>query len=250
MKNKFALIGYTGFIGSNLLKFRKSIDKYNSKNISSIKHNNYEIVICAGTSSKRWLANKFPKKDKKNISNLIKNIQKMKTKKFILISTCEVYGTSNKSSEKNIINIRGKTNYSKNRIFLENFCKNNFQNLYIIRLPIVYGQNFSKNFIYDLLKKNDIHKLNGKDKVQIYHVKNLLGDINFVLKKNIKSLNISSPPIEMGFISKNYFNIKLKESNPFRKMNMKTIYSKNNSDYYISKEKTLKDLKFFLKKGK
>ena len=28
---------------------------------------------------------------------------------------------------------------------------------------------------------------------------------------------------------------------------MKTLYSKNSSDYYISKEKTLKDLKLFLK---
>ena len=84
--------------------------------------------------------------------------------------------------------------------------------------------------------------------MQIYNVKNLLNDINFVLKKNIKLLNISSPPIEIGFISKKYFNIKLKKLSAYRKMNMKSLYSMNNSNYYISLRKTLKDLRLFLKK--
>ena len=54
MKNKCALIGYTGFIGSNLLDFNKEIRKFNSKNIHKIKNKEFDIVICAGTSSKIW----------------------------------------------------------------------------------------------------------------------------------------------------------------------------------------------------
>ena len=65
MKNKYALIGYTGFIGSNLLSFDKNITKYNSKNIHKIKNKKFDLVICAGTSSKIWLAKKKPYEDKK-----------------------------------------------------------------------------------------------------------------------------------------------------------------------------------------
>ena len=65
MENKCALVGYTGFIGSNLLNFQKKIIKYNSKNIKKIKNKKFDIVICAGTSSKIWLSKKKPLEDKK-----------------------------------------------------------------------------------------------------------------------------------------------------------------------------------------
>ena len=63
---------------------------------------------------------------------------------------------------------------------------------------------------FDELSEQDILKF-----VQIFNYN------FFVLKKNIKLLNISSPPIEIGFISKKYFNIKLKRLSAYRKMNMK-----------------------------
>ena len=93
-------------------------------------------------------------------------------------------------------------------MYLEDYCKK-FENLHIIRLPIVYGNNFKKNFIYDLCYNNDISKLNGKDIIQIYNVKNLKKDINFVIKNRLKELNISSPPLTMNYIARKYFKIDL-----------------------------------------
>ncbi len=183
MLKKFALIGYSGFIGSNLINFNNKIDKFNSKNINKIKKKKYDLVICAGTYSKIWLAKKYPKKDKKNINTLIKSLNNLNTKIFVLISSCEVYGDKKITTEKQSLNNHKLNNYGKNRLYLENYCKKKFSCLHIIRLPIVYGKNFSKNFIFDLLNNNDISRLNGSDKVQIYNVKNLKKDINFVLKK-------------------------------------------------------------------
>ena len=54
MKLKNALIGYSGFIGSNLLNIKKNILKFNSKNISKIKNHKFDTVICAGTYSKMY----------------------------------------------------------------------------------------------------------------------------------------------------------------------------------------------------
>ena len=69
--------------------------------------------------------------------------------------------------------LKKNSEYGKNRLYLEKFIKKKFKEHVIIRLPIVYGKNFSKNAIFDLINDNEIEKLNGKDLIQIYHVKNL-----------------------------------------------------------------------------
>ena len=247
MKNKCALIGYTGFIGSNLLSFDKNITKYNSKNIHKIKNKKFDLVICAGTSSKIWLAKKKPYEDKKKIKNLIDNLKNLKTKKFVLISTCEVYGNNKNCIETNTTLSNIKSNYGLNRLKLEKFVEKTFLNHFILRLPIVYGKNFKKNFIYDLIHNNDVQKLNGSDLIQIYEVKNLKNHIRFVIKNNIKILNISSKPMKLGIISKKFFNINLKNKKNNRKINMKSVYG-NYKGYFLSQTKTLKDLSLFLKK--
>ena len=247
MKTKCALIGYTGFIGSNLLNFNKNIIKYNSKNIDKIKNKKFDIVICAGTSSKIWLSKKKPIEDKRKIENLIDNLQTVKTKKFVLISTSEVYGKKKNCLEttQKLQNIN--TNYGLNRLTLENFVEKKFQNNFIIRLPIVYGKNFSKNCIYDLINRNEIYKLNGSDLIQIYNVANLKKDIKFVIKNKINKLNISSKPIKLGILAMKFFKIKLDSKKKFRKINIKSIYGKNNG-YFFSQKKTNRDLSNFLKK--
>ena len=96
MNSKCALIGYSGFIGSNLLDFNKKIIKFNSKNIHKIRNKEFDTVICAGTSSKIWLSKKKPAEDKRKIKDLINNLKTIKTNKFVLISTSEVYGKKKK----------------------------------------------------------------------------------------------------------------------------------------------------------
>ena len=249
MKNKNALIGYTGFVGSNLINFKKNIFKFNSKNIHEIKNQKFDIVICAGTSSKIWLAKKNPKLDKQKINFLIKYLKTIKAEKFVLISTCEVYGKNESTIETSNNYSKRNNHYGINRLYLENFIQKNFDKSYIIRLPIVYGKNFSKNCIYDLIYKNNIDKLNGKDLVQIYNVVNLKKHINYVLKQNIYKLNISSEPVKLSLLAKKYFNINLDEKKTFRKMNMKSIYG-NKKGYFTSKLDSLNDLENFLKKIK
>ena len=204
-----ALIGYTGFIGSNLKKLYKTKYNYNTKNISKIKNKSFDLLFCAGTSSKRWLANKYPKKDLDNIKKLTNILQSFKTEKFILISSIEVYGLKNNRNENGKVNKKYNSSYGKNRLFLENFIKKKFKNYLIIRLPIVYGKNFCKNAIYDLMFQNEVEKLNANDLVQIYNVKNLKKDIDFCIKNEIKELNMATEPILLGYLANKIFGIKL-----------------------------------------
>jgi len=250
MKVKNALIGYTGFIGSNLLNLKKKFHKYNSKNINKIKNKQYDLVICAGTSSKIWLAKKNPKLDFNKITYLINSLKKINAKKFVLISTCEIYGSHNNQKENSLKFSNKNYHYGYNRLMLENFVKANFAKSFILRLPIVYGKNFYKNCIYDLIYKNNIEKLNGNDRIQIYNVANLKKHINFALKYNISILNISSRPIRLSWIAKKFFNVRLGKKKKFRNMKMQTIYGKSNSNYFLPSKKCIHDLKHFIKKNK
>ena len=185
-KLKNALIGHTGFIGSNLLNLKKNFDLYNSKNIKKIKFKSYDTVYCAGTYSKIWIAKKKPEEDKKNLVKLIDNLKKINAKSFFLISTCEVFGKQRNTFENSKINTNYKYAYGYNRYKLEKFVENKFKDQFIIRLPIVYGNNFSKNFLYDLINSKNLDNLNGNDTVQIYDVANLKKHINYVKKKKNK----------------------------------------------------------------
>ena len=244
---KIAIIGHTGFIGSNLKSFFKSKYNFNTKNISFINQYEFDLVILCAPSSKMWIANKFPHNDYKKIKNIINILKQVKTQKIILISTIEVYGKNNNKNEINKINKISNSSYGKNRAFLEDFIKNFFRDNLIIRLPVVYGKNFIKNSIYDLINKNNLNSLNGNDLIQIYDVKNLKNDINFFLKKKIKLINISSKPIKLKFIAKKFFKINLNVFNKPRIMLMKSSILKNRK-YYHTQTKTIKDLKKFLKK--
>lgn len=242
-----ALIGHTGFIGSNLKQEKKFNFKkfYNSKNIDKIINKDFNLVLCAGTSSKVWIANKKPNDDLKSIKRLIKKLKQINCRIFILISTIEVYGKKNRKNEKTKICISKKNApYGNNRIYLENFIKKKFNNYLIIRLPIIYGNNFKKNCIYDLLNENQINKLNGSDLIQILNVNQLADFIFFALKKKINEINISPEPIRLSHIAKKLFGKNLKKKPDPRTMNMKTIHKY----FKITKEETLKHLKKFCEK--
>ena len=91
MNIKKCLIGYSGTIGTALLKQTKFHYIFNSKNISKIKNQKYDIVVCCAANGSMIKANKNPKDDLKNIKKLISNIKNIKTKHFILISTIQVF---------------------------------------------------------------------------------------------------------------------------------------------------------------
>jgi len=244
---KIAIVGHTGFIGSNLKFFYKSKYNFNTKNLRLINKHKYDLVILCAPSSKMWIANKFPQKDYHNIKKIINILKKTRTKKIALISTIEVYGKENNKNEFSKVNKSLNSSYGKNRVYLEEFIKNSFSDSLIIRLPIVYGKNFTKNCIYDLKNKNNMNLLNGNDLIQLYNVKNLKKDIDFCLKKKIKLINISSKPIKLKFIAKKFFDIDLNLFKKSRTMMMKTCVLKKKK-YFYSQRQTINDLKYFLKK--
>ncbi|MEG1895520.1 MAG: NAD-dependent epimerase/dehydratase family protein [Oscillospiraceae bacterium] len=146
-----SLVGYTGFVGSNLAASFKFDGLYNSKNVSDAFGTCPDILYYAGVPAQKFIANKYPKEDMAIIKNAVENIKKINLKKIVLISTVDVYQNPNDKDENSLMETQGLLPYGMNRLALESFVEESFTNRLIVRLPGLYGKNLKKNFIYDFL---------------------------------------------------------------------------------------------------
>ena len=145
-----ALIGYSGFVGSNIKTKFNFTKLYNSSNIEDIEYLDFDTVVCAGSYGYKWKANKYPQEDWQSIQRLIDSIQSIKAKRFILISTIDVYVKPNGVNESSVIDIDSLTPYGKHRRALEIFVERKF-NSTILRLPTIFGEGMRKGVVYDLI---------------------------------------------------------------------------------------------------
>lgn len=145
------LVGYTGFVGSNLSSQTHFDKQFNSKNIREAFGLNPDVLVYSGVKAEKFLANKEPEKDFSIIQEAINNIKKINPKKVILISTVDVYPSAVNVNEESIIDEEILQPYGKNRLYLEKWVENNFEDYLILRLPGLFGLNIKKNFIYDVI---------------------------------------------------------------------------------------------------
>ena len=146
-----ALVGYTGFVGSNLYEAGEFDAAYNSKNIQEAFGTSPELLVYAGLRAEKYLANNAPSKDMNLIIEAEENIRKINPKKLVLISTIDVFKTPSGVNEETAIDTNGLHAYGYNRYQLEIWVRENYPDALIIRLPGLFGKNIKKNFIYDFI---------------------------------------------------------------------------------------------------
>ncbi len=145
------LVGYSGFVGSNLRNSTEFDGLFDSKNVEESFGGNPDLLVYSGVPAQKFLANKEPEKDYKIIENAIMNIKKINPKKIVLISTIDVYKYPVNVDEDSDIDTVDLQPYGYNRYQLELWVKENFDDYLIVHLPGLYGDNIKKNFIYDLI---------------------------------------------------------------------------------------------------
>jgi len=171
------LVGYTGFVGSNLNMQHKFNGVFNSKNIAEAFGGNPDLCVYAGVRAEKFFADRFPKEDLSHINETIKNIQNINPEKLVLISTVDVipFQQDKNIYEDTLYETNRLTPYGQNRLYLENEVRKLYPMALIIRLPALFGEGIKKNFIYDLV--NFIPTMLKKDKFKELHAKTpLLND--------------------------------------------------------------------------
>ena len=201
-----ALIGHTGFVGGTLKAARQFDRFYNSSNIEDIAQQSYDLVVCAGVSAVKWLANKDPDADKAAIDRLVHALSRASIREFILISTIDVYpDTASGADESATIDPASNHAYGAHRFELEKWCKAHFPTCRIVRLPALFGAGLRKNALFDLLHDNDTAKINPLGKFQWYPVGRLAKDLDVIREHDLKLVNLFGEGLTMGAVRDAFF---------------------------------------------
>ncbi len=239
-----ALIGYSGFVGSTLLKQATFEALYRSANIGEIEGRSFKMIVCAGTPAQKWIANREPEADRYKIEGLIEHLKKVQSDKFILISTVDVFKDSVGVDEDTPIDETGLHPYGLHRRLLEKFVESHFTNYLIVRLPGLIGPGLRKNVIFDLLNNNNLHAIDSRSIFQFYPMVNLWYDIQIALREDLKLLHLTAAPVSVAEIAKEGFGRTFKQelNNPPAVYDMRSKYAATFSGqgfYQYTKRETI-----------
>lgn len=198
---KNALIGFSGFVGSTLLKQTRFTALYRSNNINEIENQEFDMVVCAGAPGQKWLANREPEKDCENIDSLINHLKTVNCKTFVLISTVDVFHSPYGVDESTAVDESHLQPYGLNRRTLEKFVELNFERHLIIRLPGLVGPGLRKNVIFDFLNGNNLETVESRSIYQFYPMVNLWHDIQHAIEEKLSLLHLTAEPISVASVS-------------------------------------------------
>lgn len=199
-----ALIGYTGFVGSNLLRRRPFDALFNSTNIEEIIGRTFDLVVCSGARAEKWLANAEPERDLDNIERLTGALCQVNARKLVLISTVDVFVNPVGVDEESPTPMEGLHAYGRNRRRLEQILSSRFD-ASIVRLAGLYGRGLKKNAIYDLLHDNAVDKIDSRGVFQFYNIDRLWRDISIALDNDLPLVHLPPEPVSIADVARTAF---------------------------------------------
>ena len=202
---KRALIGYTGFVGQNLLRQSRFDATFNSKNIDEIRGREFDEIVCAATPPEKWKANADPEGDQRAIERLTSALREVKATRFVLVSTVDVFPVLCGVDERTLITPEAVAPYGRHRLQLEIMVRQVFTDTVIVRLPALFGPGLKKNALFDLLHDHQVDRIDGRGTFQFYDVANLTRDIGVCIENDIPLLNIATEPIAIAVIARDLF---------------------------------------------
>lgn len=195
---KKALIGYTGFVGSNLCRQGDFTDFFNSSNIGDIAGQTYDEIWCAGVRAVKWQANKNPEADKASIEPLLNALKTAHADRFVLISTVDVFMQPSGKDESHLPVEEGLHPYGLHRLAVEKFVTEKFPRHHIVRLPGLFGKGLKKNIIYDFLHNNQVEKIHCDARFQFYDLEDIYRDCSLVKDNNLPLVHFAVEPVSVA----------------------------------------------------
>lgn len=199
-----ALIGYTGFVGSNLLRQRPFSALYNSRNIEEIRGRRFDTLVCAGARAEKWWANQHPAEDRAGIQRLCESLARVDARRVVLVSTVDVYPDPRDVNEDTSIDINQCHAYGRHRLELEQIVAERFDAV-VVRLPGLFGSGLKKNVLYDFRHDNNVDRVDSRGVFQFYDIGRLTADVARAIAANISLLNVATEPISVADIARDCF---------------------------------------------
>lgn len=191
-----ALIGHTGFVGSNLAAGGGYTDTFNSTNFQQMQGLRFDEIVCCGISAVKWQANKDPATDLARIEALLEVLDTVEVGHFTLISTIDVYPDPVAGLDEDGLPANTENHaYGRHRLLAEQRVAARFPERLIARLPALFGPGLKKNVIFDLLNDNQLHSINPATAFQWYPLPRLQVDLARARVLGLRSVNLFTQPL-------------------------------------------------------
>ncbi len=201
-----AIVGHTGFVGSNLCNQTEFQHFYNSRNIQDIEGKVFDTLVFSGAPANKWLANQAPELDWQNLQQSMALLKTVQAKQLVLISTVDVIPPSVAPQDETADAADGKNHaYGTHRLALEHFMRAQFPETLVVRLPGLFGPGLKKNVIYDLIHDNMLGSINPASSFQYYDITRLWADIAVALEQRLNLIHLFTEPIATRVIVERYF---------------------------------------------
>jgi nucleoside-diphosphate-sugar epimerase len=204
-----ALIGYTGFVGSTLLRQRTFGAMFRSTDVHRAADGRFGTVVCAGAPAQKWAANRDPAADQAGIRRLVQVLGSVECERFVLISTVDVFARPAEVDEDSPVTDEGLHAYGRHRLMLERFVESRFERRSIVRLPGLVGPGLRKNVIYDLHHGNNLDAIDSRSIYQFYPMVNLWADLQVALANDLPLVHLTSEPTSVADVATEGFGVRI-----------------------------------------
>jgi hypothetical protein len=201
-----ALIGPTGFVGSNLAAAYDFTDGYNTSNIERIRGRSYDLVVSAAARADSHRINQDGAADLAEIEEYVAILSTVDTPQLVVISTVCIYPGGTSPEETTPLSADGLTPYGANRLAMEQTLSQRFDTL-AVRLPQLYGLGLKKGIVHDLLNDYRVEYIRPEGRFQYYDLRRLWADIQVALGAGLKTLNIATPPLTSARVAAECFGL-------------------------------------------
>ena len=197
-----ALIGHTGFVGSNLDRQSPFDARFNSRNIETMRGRRFSEVWCAGVQAVKWWANANPEEDRRGISSLLDVLETVEAERFVLLSTVDVFARPVGVDEATRPGREGLHAYGRHRLDVEERIAARFPDCLIVRLPGLFGEGLKKNVIYDLMTDNQVEKIHPDARFQFYGLDRLTRDIGTAATTGAPLVHLVTEPVAVSDVAR------------------------------------------------
>lgn len=228
-----ALIGYTGFVGTNLAAAHQFTDCYNTRNIEDLRGQSYDLVVSAATRADSHRINADGAADRAEVDDYLAILSSVDAGRVVFISTVCIYPGGTTPDETTPLTSEGLTPYGANRLYLEQQLARRFDTV-ALRLPQLYGRALKKGIVYDLLNDYRVEYIRPEGRFQYYDLRRLWDDIQVALAAGLSTLNVATPPLSSARVAAECFGIDISdqvvpgEESPFAQMytkDMRTVHA-------------------------
>jgi dTDP-4-dehydrorhamnose reductase len=248
-----ALLGYTGFVGTTLRGQTHFDALYNSQNIAAIRGNQYDLIICAAAPAAKWKANQDPVGDQANLSSLMDHLRHVRAKRFIHISTVDVFKMPPAAYEDSPVTPERLDTYGRNRYALEESVREHFPQAIIVRLPGLFGAGLRKNFLFDMIHRGSSEWTHADSVFQFYNMAHLWQDLQIILHIDppLSLIHFACEPVKASDIAYHVFDVKYEyqtASSPVA-YDLRTRYAHlwgRNGDYIASANETYAQIQEYI----